>query len=130
MQTDFQTFNSIGVQVGQVENTTEFAGYVDYRMNRGDWIINPSLRMQYYSSIARFRPEPRVGVKYKANERLRLKFAAGLYSQNVISSNSTGRGQPFYGFSALKTCNAPLDPDGDVQEVVHSLQTAEHHFRI
>ena len=36
-------------------------GYVDYRMNRGDWIINPSLRMQYYSSIARFRPEPRVG---------------------------------------------------------------------
>ena len=88
METDFQTFNSIGVQVGQKENTTEFAGYVDYRIVNGDWIINPSMRMQYYSSIARFRPEPRIGLKYKANERLRLKLAAGFYSQNVISSNS------------------------------------------
>ena len=76
-------------------------------MNRGDWIINPSMRMQYYS-LARFRPEPRVGLKYKANERLRLKFAAGLYSQNVISSNSDRDVvNLFYGsYPDPKTCSA------------------------
>lgn len=129
LRTDFSTFNSIGVQVGQIENTTEFAGYFDYRMNRSDWIINPSVRMQYYSSLARFRPEPRVGVKFKANERLRLKFAAGLYSQNVISSNSDRDVvNLFYGFlSGPENLQRNLlKPSGEVREVVHSLQTAEH----
>jgi hypothetical protein len=129
METDFETFNAIGVKVGQQENTTEFAGYVDYRINNGDWIINPSLRMQYYSSIARFRPEPRIGVKYKANERLRLKLAAGFYSQNVISSNSDRDVvNLFYGFLSgpENLQRRLLTPSGDVQEVVHSLQTAQH----
>ena len=124
METDFQTFNSIGVQVGQKENTTEFAGYLDYRINNGDWIINPSMRMQYYSSIARFRPEPRIGIKYKASERLRLKLAAGLYSQNVISSNSDRDVvNLFYGFLAgpENLQRNLLTPSGEVQEVNHSL---------
>ena len=129
METDFQTFNSIGVQVGQKENTTEFAGYVDYRIVNGDWIINPSMRMQYYSSIARFRPEPRIGLKYKANERLRLKLAAGFYSQNVISSNSDRDVvNLFYGFLSgpENLQRTLLTPSGDVQDVNHSLQTAQH----
>ena len=98
-------------------------------MNRGDWIINPSMRMQYFSSLARFRPEPRIGLKYKVNERLRLKFAAGLYSQNVISSNSDRDVvNLFYGFlSGPENLQRNLlTPQGDVREVVHSLQTAEH----
>ncbi len=129
MQTVFETFNSIGVQIGQDENTTEFAGYVDYRMNRGDWIINPSMRMQYFSSLARFRPEPRIGIKFKANERLRLKLAAGLYSQNVISSNSDRDVvNLFYGFlSGPQNLQRNLvTSNGGVKEIVHSLQTAEH----
>ena len=47
MRTDFRTFNLLGVGVEQVDNTTEFGGYIDYRINRGPWIINPSMRMQY-----------------------------------------------------------------------------------
>lgn len=129
MQTEFETFNSIGVQVGQKENTTEFAGYLDYRINRGSWIFNPSMRMQYYSSLARFRPEPRIGIKYKASERLRLKFAAGLYSQNVISSNSDRDVvNLFYGFLSgpENLQRNMLTSNGEWKEIRHSLQTAEH----
>ena len=129
METNFQTFNPLGVQVGQVENTTEFAAYVDYRIHRGNLIVNPGMRMQYFSSLARFRPEPRLGLKYKVSERLRLKVAAGLYSQNVISSNSDRDVvNLFYGFLSgpENLQNNLITPDGDVQEVVHSLQTAQH----
>ncbi|MDE0979493.1 MAG: carboxypeptidase-like regulatory domain-containing protein [Flavobacteriales bacterium] len=129
METNFQTFNPLGVQVGQVENTTEFAGYVDYRIHRGKLILNPGMRMQYFSSLARFRPEPRIGIKYKVSERLRLKAAAGLYSQNVISSNSDRDVvNLFYGFLSgpENLQNNLITPEGEVQEVVHSLQTAQH----
>lgn len=129
METNFQTFNPLGVQVGQIENTTEFAGYVDYRIHRGRLILNPGMRMQYFSSLARFRPEPRLGVKFKVSERLRLKAAAGLYSQNVISSNSDRDVvNLFYGFLSgpENLQNNLITPDGEVQEVVHSLQTAQH----
>lgn len=129
LRTDFRTFNLLGVGVEQEENTTEFGGYVDYRIHRDLWIINPSFRVQYYSSLARFRPEPRIGIKYKASERLRLKLAAGVFSQNVISSNSDRDVvNLFYGFlsgpSNLQT--QMIQPDGDIREVRHSLQTASH----
>ena len=106
LRTDFQTYNSLQVPVEQRENNTELGGYFDYTMHRGDWIVQPSMRMQYYSSLAKFRPEPRIGVKYKASERMRLKAAAGMYSQNVISANSDRDiVNLFYGFLAgPKTC--------------------------
>ena len=64
------------------------------------------LRIQYYSSLAEFSPEPRLGIKYKASERLRLKAAGGLYSQNLISANSDRDVvNLFYGFlSVPPTC--------------------------
>ena len=74
MQTDFLTYNSLQVSVQQKENTTELGGYVDYTIKRGPWIVQPSLRMQYYSSLAKARFEPRFGAKYKATERLRSRL--------------------------------------------------------
>ena len=129
MQTDFQTFNSLQVSVEQQENTTELGGYVDYTITRGPWIVQPSLRLQYYSSLAKARMEPRFGIKYKASERLRLKAAGGMYSQNVISANSDRDiVNLFYGFLA-----GPQNLQDDIQlangeqrEIVHSLQTANH----
>lgn len=129
MQTDFQTFNSLQVAVEQQENTTELGGYVDYTIKRGPWIVQPSVRLQYYSSLARARMEPRFGVKYKASERLRLKAAGGMYSQNVISANSDRDiVNLFYGFLAGPQ-NLQDDiqlPNGEEREIVHSLQTANH----
>jgi len=104
-------------------------GYVDYTMKRGAWIVQPSMRMQYYSSLARIRPEPRFGVKYKASERLRLKAAAGMYSQNVISANSDRDVvNLFYGFLAgpQNLQDEIRMPDGTDRDIRHSLQTANH----
>ena len=129
LDTKYRTFNALNVPVGEPNNTTELGGYVDYTMVRGDMIIQPSIRMQYYSSLAEFRAEPRIGFKYKASERLRLKLAAGMYSQNVISANSDRDVvNLFYGF-----LSGPSDiqeefvtPSGDTTAVTHSLQTANH----
>ena len=129
LETDFQTFNALGAIVEQTENTTEFGGYVDYTISRGNLIVQPSMRTQYYSSLAKFRPEPRIGIKYKHSERLRLKFAAGMYSQNVISANSDRDVvNLFYGFlSGPDNLQSNfVNPDGSVREVSHSLQTANH----
>ena len=129
LRTDFRTFNALGVTVEQTENTTELAGYFDYKLQRGPWIVNPSMRIQYYSSLAKFSPEPRLGVKFKASDRLRLKAAGGLYSQNLISANSDRDVvNLFYGFLAgpSNLQDELIGPDGQIQEVTHSLQTAAH----
>ena len=129
LETDYRTFNALNVIVEQIENTTEFGGYLDYTINRGDLIVQPSMRMQYYSSLAKFRPEPRLGIKYKASERLRLKLAGGMYSQNVISANSDRDVvNLFYGFlSGPENLQSQLiTPNGDIKDVTHSLQTANH----
>ena len=129
LETDFSTFNSLNVIVEQTENTTEFGGYIDYTISRGKLIVQPSMRMQYYSSLAKFRPEPRFGLKYKYNERLRLKLAAGMYSQNIISANSDRDVvNLFYGFlSGPENLQSEfVAPSGQASSVTHSLQTANH----
>ncbi|PCJ80447.1 MAG: TonB-dependent receptor [Bacteroidetes bacterium] len=129
LETDYKTFNALNVIVEQTENTTEFGGYIDYTISRGKLIVQPSIRMQYYSSLAKFRPEPRIGMKYKFNERLRLKLAAGMYSQNVISANSDRDVvNLFYGFLAgpENLQSEFVTPSGQTRAVSHSLQTANH----
>jgi hypothetical protein len=52
------------------------------------FIIEPSIRFQYYSELNKLSPEPRLGIKYNISDNVRLKFATGLYSQNIISTKS------------------------------------------
>ncbi|MCH8903395.1 MAG: carboxypeptidase-like regulatory domain-containing protein [Bacteroidetes bacterium] len=87
-RTDFQFFNQLGIKIEQQQNTTELAGYLKYRRIIDKLIIEPSLRLHYYASLENFSPEPRIGLKYNATEKMRLKFAGGLYSQNLISATS------------------------------------------
>lgn len=129
INTDFQTFNSLGVGVQQEENTTELGAYLAYKKTVGRWLFQPSIRFQYYSSLTRFSPEPRLGVKYKVNEFLRLKAAAGLYSQNLIQANSDRDVvNLFYGFvtGPSNLQNDIIMPDGSSRDIEHSLQTARH----
>ncbi len=127
--TNFETFNPLGVKINQSENTTEFAGYFIYKATVGKFLIEPSIRLQYYSSLSTMSPEPRLGLKYNASELLRFKLAAGLYSQNLISANSDRDVvNLFYGFLA-----GPEDlqdefvtEGGEVKEVKNSLQRANH----
>lgn len=88
-ETDFRFFNGIGVEYVQNQFTTELGAFIKYRkvINR-KLVIEPSLRIQYYSSLGTLSPEPRLGLKYNAAERFRIKFAGGFYSQNLIDTRS------------------------------------------
>ena len=88
-ETDFRFFNAIGVEYQQNQFTTELGAFVKYRKvyNR-KLVFEPSLRIQYYSSLGTVSPEPRLGLKYNAAERVRIKFAGGFYSQNLIDTRS------------------------------------------
>lgn len=127
--TDFETFNPLGIIVGQQENTTELGAFVTYKYSKGRVILEPSFRTQYYSSLSVFSPEPRLGAKFKVNERLRLKGAAGIYSQNLIAANSDRDVvNLFYGFlaSPQNLQDEFVESDGTVTEVQNPLQKANH----
>lgn len=88
-QTNYEFFNRLGLQYEQQQFTTELGSYVKYRqVFKEKFVFEPSLRIQYYSSLSEFSPEPRIGLKYNLSKRVRLKFAGGLYSQNLISTKS------------------------------------------
>jgi hypothetical protein len=127
-RTDFNFFNN-NIAVNQKESTTEIAGYLRYKIILGKLVIDPSFRAHYYSSLSNFSPEPRLGFKYNITDRLRLKFAGGFYSQNLISANSDRDVvNLFYGFlsgpeNLQKTFR---DENGEVRDVNHKLQKATH----
>ncbi len=88
-RTELQFYNSLGLKIEQNNNTTELSGFIVYKhIFNEKLILEPSLRLQYYASLPAFSPEPRVSLKYNLTESIRLKAAAGLYSQNFISTKS------------------------------------------
>ena len=121
-ETDFTTYNSVNSIIEQDENTSEFSAYVNYQYTSTRFIIEPGLRIQKYT--LGLSPEPRLGMKYNATERLRLKFATGIYSQNILSTVSDRDVvNLFYGFISGPD-NIPLQTNGD--EYPHKLQKATH----
>ncbi len=69
-------------------NTTASAFFVYKKIWDQRFILEPSIRFQYYSSQGIFSPEPRLNMKFNANSNLRFKAAAGLYSQNIVGIKS------------------------------------------
>lgn len=131
VRTDFQTFNPLGVGIRQEDNNTELGGYLAYKKTAGKWLIQPSIRIQYYSSLSVFSPEPRLGLKYNATEFLRFKGAVGRYSQNLMQANSDRDVvNLFYGFLTAPGNLQPdmIMPDGSVREIRNSLQRANHYI--
>ncbi len=123
-KTAFNFTNGVGRKIEQIENTTELAGYVRYKGSFGKLLFEPSLRLQYYASLAEISPEPRLAMKYLLTDHVRLKFAAGLYSQNLIAANSDRDVvNLFYGFLSGPD-NLPAKFDGN--EVTSKLQKAGH----
>jgi hypothetical protein len=84
--TDFEFRNFLGITLDQNENTTEIGGYLTLRHKAGAVIIEPGLRAQFYASLGTFSLEPRFAVKSNFSDNFRIKFAAGKYSQNLIST--------------------------------------------
>jgi hypothetical protein len=129
--TTFDTFNPLGVRIDLAQNTTELNGFVTYRVNRKRFVIEPGLRLQYYGSLSVFSPEPRLGFKFKATERLRFKLATGLYTQNLMATNSDRDVvNLFYGFlsSPEELQNDFTTPNLEVRKVKNPLQRAIHYI--
>ena len=125
-QTDFNFFNAANRYIYQVQNTTELAFYIKYKMTFGKLLVDPGLRLQYYASLSKISPEPRIGIKYNMLKWMRIKFSGGLYSQNLISANSDRDVvNLFYGFlSGPELGDIPSTFDGE--EITNSLQKAWH----
>ena len=86
--TNFNFTNQFNVSLEQFQNTTELSGFVKFRQSWDKLVIEPSVRLQYYASLPEGSIEPRFGLKYNITDFLRFKMAAGLYSQNLISSSN------------------------------------------
>ena len=84
--TDFTTYNSVNNKIEQNENTSEFSAYINYQISSTRFIIEPGFRLQVYTLGV--SPEPRLGMKYIANDRMRFKVSSGYYSQNILSTTS------------------------------------------
>ncbi len=87
-KTVLEFYNVLGNKIDQNQNTTEFAAYAKYRKNFGKLVFEPSIRFQYYGSLGEISPEPRLRLKYNIHDKFRVKFATGMFSQNLISSKS------------------------------------------
>jgi len=73
----------------QEANNSELFSYVKYRYNLDKrLVLEPNVRFHYYASLSRLQLEPRMGAKFHLTEKIRLKAAAGLYSQNLVSTQS------------------------------------------
>lgn len=88
LDTDFAFKNFVGNTINQASFTTELGGFVRYKARFGNFILEPSMRVQFYPSQNASSLEPRFGAKYNVTDNFRLKMAGGFYSQNLISSVS------------------------------------------
>jgi len=86
--TDFSFLDNSGISRNERQNTTEIAAYVVYKANFGKLVFEPSIRAVNYASLNNFQLEPRIGMKYNLSDRIRLKLAAGRYTQNLLSTKS------------------------------------------
>ncbi len=127
--TDYFLLNETNRVIQDKQSTTEIAGYVKYKKRIGKLILDPSIRLVYYSSLSQGSFEPRMGLKYNVSDRFRLKAAGGVYSQNLIAANSDRDVvNLFYGFLAGpdNLQSEFTDESGDVRELNHKLQKANH----
>lgn len=122
-RTNFQAFTPTNVEQKETQNNTEAAAFVKYRWVGDLFVLEPSLRMNYYASLATFSPEPRLGFKYNISENLRFKFAGGFFTQNFLSTRSDQDVvNLFAGF-----LSSPEDlRDAHGQRVENPLQKARH----
>ncbi|MCF8276826.1 MAG: TonB-dependent receptor [Flavobacteriales bacterium] len=128
-QTKYEFVNSVGQKIGNNEsqNTTDFGVFAKFKWSWKDKIVlEPSFRLHYYASLGVASPEPRLGAKWNITKWLRLKYAFGLFAQNMISANSDRDVvNLFYGFLTAPE-NLPKEFDG--KTINNPLQRAMHNI--
>jgi hypothetical protein len=129
VKTNLSYFNSLGYKLDQDKVSSELAGYFNYKIHTGKLVLDPGIRLQYYATLAVFSPEPRLGIKFNVTDRFRLKGAGGMYTQNLIATNSDRDVvNLFYGFLTAPT-DIPdqiTQEDGSNRTLKDPLQRANH----
>ncbi len=126
-RTEFEFLNFRNITTKQNDNTTEISGYVRWKRKIGPLVIEPGFRLQYYQSLGDLSPEPRLGLKYNISDKLRFKLAAGLYSQNLLSSvNERDIVNLFVGFlsgpeETVYQPNSTIPTKDRLQKAIHSV---------
>jgi hypothetical protein len=88
-KTAYQFYNFIGIRQEQNDYTTQVGAFLKLKKTIAEkLVLEPGVRIQYYASLPVARIEPRMALKYNASDNIRFKAAAGIYSQNLISSKS------------------------------------------
>jgi hypothetical protein len=106
-------------------NNTTGAVFFMYRKNFARrFIFEPSIRLQYYSSLSKLSPEPRINMKYNVTPFLRIKAAAGLYSQNIVGLKSDRDVVNYFNGFVLSPDQQMLNTNREL--VNSSLETAQH----
>lgn len=124
-QTTLDYVNSSQIPTTLDRRNTLGSVYASYRKNINQkFIIEPSIRLQYYATISKFSPEPRLGMKYNISKNVRLKAAAGLYSQNIISTKSDRDVVNFFTGFLLSPDQTITDENGN--KVDANILTAYH----
>lgn len=126
-QTDYHYTSVAGTYKSFVENTTDFGVFAKFKWSwKERLVLEPSFRLHYYASLGVASPEPRLGLKWNITKWLRLKYAFGLFAQNMISANSDRDVvNLFYGFLTAPE-NLPKQFDG--KDVNNPLQRAMHNI--
>ena len=87
--TDYVFINAYGVDKSMPSNfNSEFGLYGKYKWTIKNFILEPSFRLHIFASQSYVSPEPRLAMKYNITKDLRLKFAGGLYAQNIMGGTS------------------------------------------
>ena len=134
-KTAYQYYNFIGLEQEQNDYTTQLGTFVKFKKTFNDkFVFEPGIRIQYYASLPVARVEPRVAMKYNVSNGIRLKAAAGMYSQNLISSKSDRDIVNFFtGFLTAPDFEI-TKPDGtvannNVQKAVHAVGGIEVDYK-
>lgn len=123
--TDYETYSTYGgYRIAAKDNSTEIGIYAKYKATFGKFLFEPSFRLQWYASMSKVSPEPRLAMKYNITDHIRVKAAAGMYSQNYVAATSDRDVvNLFYGFlSGIE--NLPSSFNG--KQIKSSLQKANH----
>ncbi len=125
IHTDLNYRSAAAVNTTLDRQNTLAAVYLMFRKNFSEkFIVEPSIRFQYYASLNKVSPEPRLGLKYNITSNVRLKFATGLYSQNIISTKSDRDIVNFFTGFLLSPDQEIKNTEGEV--VSSNLQRAYH----
>ncbi len=124
--TEYLTYSNYGnFRIFENNYSTEIGAYAKYKATLGKLLLEPSLRLQYYPAFSVPSLEPRIALKYNLSDRIRLKGAAGRYTQDfVAATNDRDVVNLFYGFLSGVT-NIPSEFNG--RKLISSLQKANHY---